>query len=470
MHPFVVRDSTRHGGRAEMEPEIIADVVRSRVGDRTFQHWFEDRTVFSIENDCLRVAVASPFLMTWMQKQLRTPLQEAATEILGNSGWFDLYVDASIATPRPEKSNEIIVVPEPDADAAPIIQAQRKFSKLEDFVTGECNQLAFVAAKQIAGSPGQKYNPFFVHGPSGAGKTHLLEGMYCDIRRQFPDAQVLYLTSEAFMNYFTQAMRERAMPGFRQRFRNVDVLILDDIGFFDDKKGTQEELLHTVTQLQSHGRQVIVSANCHPRMLTNLRPELATRFMAGLVCRLETPGEQVRNEFTERKARQYSAEFTADALAFVARRFGSSLREIEGALNCLETHFAATRERITLTVARRVLSALERDYQKIISITDIEATITKTFGVTVKELRSSTRARRVSRPRMLAMYLARLHTQAAYQEIGHHFGNRNHSTVISAERKVKAWMEEGTEIRVASQVWAARDLVTMLEDRLQAAS
>lgn len=459
----------RHGGRAEMEPEIIADVVRSRVGDRTFQHWFEDRTVFSIENDCLRVAVASPFLMTWMQKQLRTPLQEAATEILGNSGWFDLYVDASIATPRPEKSNEIIVVPEPDADAAPIIQAQRKFSKLEDFVTGECNQLAFVAAKQIASSPGQKYNPFFVHGPSGAGKTHLLEGMYCDIRRQFPDAQVLYLTSEAFMNYFTQAMRERAMPGFRQRFRNVDVLILDDIGFFDDKKGTQEELLHTVTQLQSHGRQVIVSANCHPRMLTNLRPELATRFMAGLVCRLETPGEQVRNEFTERKARQYSAEFTADALAFVARRFGSSLREIEGALNCLETHFAATRERITLTVARRVLSALERDYQKIISITDIEATITKTFGVTVKELRSSTRARRVSRPRMLAMYLARLHTQAAYQEIGHHFGNRNHSTVISAERKVKAWMEEGTEIRVASQVWAARDLVTMLEDRLQAA-
>ena len=420
----------RHGGRAEMEPEIIADVVRSRVGDRTFQHWFEDRTVFSIENDCLRVAVASPFLMTWMQKQLRTPLQEAATEILGNSGWFDLYVDASIATPRPEKSNEIIVVPEPDADAAPIIQAQRKFSKLEDFVTGECNQLAFVAAKQIASSPGQKYNPFFVHGPSGAGKTHLLEGMYCDIRRQFPDAQVLYLTSEAFMNYFTQAMRERAMPGFRQRFRNVDVLILDDIGFFDDKKGTQEELLHTVTQLQSHGRQVIVSANCHPRMLTNLRPELATRFMAGLVCRLETPGEQVRNEFTERKARQYSAEFTADALAFVARRFGSSLREIEGALNCLETHFAATRERITLTVARRVLSALERDYQKIISITDIEATITKTFGVTVKELRSSTRARRVSRPRMLAMYLARLHTQAAYQEIGHHFGNRNHSTCL----------------------------------------
>lgn len=467
MHPFDVRDSMRQG-RAEMEPEVIADIVRSRVGDRTFQHWFEDRTVFSIENDCIRIAVASPFLMTWMQKQLRKPLQEAATEILGNSGWFDLYVDASIVSARPEKSADVIVPAEPQTNTAPVIQAQRKFAKLEEFVTGECNQLAFVAAKQIAQSPGQKYNPFFVHGAAGSGKTHLLEGMYCDIRRQFPDSQVLYLTSEAFMNYFTQAMRERAMPGFRQRFRNVDVLILDDIGFFDDKRGTQEELLHTVTQLQSHGRQVIVSANCHPRLLSNLRPELATRFMAGLVCRLEAPSEQVRLEFTERKARQYSAEFTADALAFLAQRGGDSLREIEGALNCLETHFAATRERITLTVARRVLSALERDYQKIISITDIETTITTTFGVTVKELRSSTRARRVSRPRMLAMYLARLHTQAAYQEIGHHFGNRNHSTVISAERRVKDWIEDGTEIRVASQVWSAGDLVNMLEDRLQA--
>lgn len=459
----------RQGGRAEMEPEIIADVIRSRVGDRTFQHWFEDRTVFSIENDCLRVAVASPFLMTWMQKQLRVPLQEAASEILGNSAWFDLFVDANIAAPRPTAQATTAAVPEPaQTDIPSAIPTQRKFAKLENFVTGECNQLAFVASKQIAASPGQKYNPFFVHGSAGTGKTHLLEGIYCDIRRQFPDSKVLYLTSEAFMNYFTQAQRERTMPGFRQRFRNVDVLMLDDIDFFDAKKGTQEELLHTITQLQSHGRQVVVSAHCHPRMLTNLRDELTTRFMAGLVCRLESPCESVRHEFTERKAKQYSAEFTADALSFVAKRFGNSVREIEGALNCLETHFAATRDRITLTVARNVLGALERDYQRIISITDIERTITKAFGVTVKELRSSSRERRISRPRMLAMYLARLHTQAAYQEIGRHFGNRNHSTVIAAERKVTGWIKDGTELRVASQLLPARELVSMLEDRLQA--
>ncbi|MFK7817076.1 MAG: chromosomal replication initiator protein DnaA [Planctomycetaceae bacterium] len=473
MQPIVVRDSMRQGGRTEMEPGVIADIVRSRVGDRTFQHWFEGRTTFSVENDCLRISVASPFLVTWMQKQLRVPLQESATEILGPSGWFDLQVDTVLAQQKQKEAKEHTaeITPAINAkrtEASGALSGARRFAKLEDFVTGDSNQLPFVAAKQVAAAPGQKYNPFFVHGSAGTGKSHLLEGIYCDVRRQFPDSQVLYLTSEAFMNYFTQAQRERAMPGFRQRFRNVDVLILDDIDFFDAKRGTQEELLHTITQLQSHGRQVIVSAHCHPRMLTNLRDELTTRFMAGLVCRLETPDESVRLKFAERKARELSGEFTADALKFVAGKFSSSLRELEGAMNCLDTHFAATQERVTLTVARRVLGALERDYQRIVSITDIEKAVAKTFGVTAKELRSSSRERRISRPRMLAMYLARLHTQAAYQEIGRHFGNRNHSTVMSAERKVKGWIEDGTELRLASQVWNASDLVSMLEDRLLA--
>ena len=161
MHPFVVRDSMRHGGRAEMEPEIIADVVRSRVGDRTFQHWFEDRTVFSIENDCLRVAVASPFLMTWMQKQLRTPLQEAATEILGNSGWFDLYVDASIATPRPEKSNEIIVVPEPDADAAPNHSGSAKVLQTGRLRHGRMQSVGVCRRKANRRQPRPEVQPVF---------------------------------------------------------------------------------------------------------------------------------------------------------------------------------------------------------------------------------------------------------------------------------------------------------------------
>lgn len=463
----------RQGGSAEDDAEVIDEIVRASVGDRTFQHWFEGRTEFSVDGDVLNVAVASPFLMTWMQKQLRQPLQDAAVRMLGPSARFELTVDATVLAERGEgapsaSASSTLPTAKTDKRETPSILRHRRFAKLEQFVTGESNRLAFVAAQQISANPGQRYNPLFVHGPAGTGKTHVLEGIYCEVRRRYPDSQVLYLTSEAFMNYFTQAQRERTMPSFRQRFRNVDVLLLDDIDFFDSKRGTQEELLHTITQLQNHGRQVIVSADRHPKMLTNLRDELSTRFTAGLVCRLETPDEEVRSQFTERKARELSGEFTADAMAFVSRRFKSSLREIEGALNCLDTHYAATQERITITVARRVLGVLERDYRRIISIADIEGTIGKTFGVSAKELRSSSRERRISRPRMLAMYLARRHTEAAYQEIGRHFGNRNHSTVISAERKVQGWIEEGTEIRSATGVWRADELLGMLEDQLQA--
>ncbi len=464
----------QQGGSAQIEPEAIEDVVRSSVGERTFQHWFEGRTAYRVEAEVLTIAVASPFLLQWMQGRLRAPLNDAAVRLLGPAGRCELEVDRAIS---PTTAEVAVAGPLPIAGSTATaataeseppsgILRHRRFASLDDFITGDSNQLAFVAARQIAANPGRKYNPFFVHGPAGTGKTHLLEGIYREVRRLFPDSQVLYLTAEAFINYFVAAQRERAMPGFRQRFRNVDVLLLDDIDFLDSKRGTQEELLHTLTQLQSHGRQVVVSADCHPRMLSNLRDELTTRFTAGLVCRLEAPDASLRQEFVTRKAVSLPAEFTRDALAFVARKFKSNLRELGGALNSLDTHFSATGERITLTVARRVLGALEREYQRIVSISDIETAVGATFGVTTRELRSNSRERRISRPRMLAMFLARRHTQAAYQEIGRHFGNRNHSTVISAERKVREWIEGGSELRVASQTWRADELVDMLEEKL----
>lgn len=467
MQPIVAGVSMRSGGSAPEDSTDIAELIRNHVGERTYQHWFDGRTSFSVADEVLRIAVASPFLVTWMQKQLREPLALAASALLGPSGRFELFVDSAI-TPEPDTATNVVQVSTEPTTEAPVITRHRRFSTMDELVVGESNQLAAVAAREIAANPGQKYNPLFVHGPAGTGKTHLLEAIYCEVRKRFPDSQVLYLTAEAFINYFTQAQRERTMPSFRQRFRNVDVLLVDDIDFFDAKRGTQEELLHTMTQLQSHGRQVVVSADRHPRMLGNLRDELTTRFQAGLVCRLEAPDERVREEFVRRKAQQLGAEFTSDALAFVARRFRTNVREIEGALNSLDTHHAATQERISLTVARRVLGQLERDYQRIVSVTDIENTVGTMFGVSSREMRSASRQRRISQPRMLAMYLTRRHTHAAYQEIGRYFGNRNHSTVMSAERKVQGWIEHQAEIRVVSRVWRADELVETLEEKLAA--
>lgn len=185
MQPIVAGDSMRQGGRAEITPEHIASVVRSQVGDRTFRHWFEGRTQFSVDRDVVRIAVASPFLMTWMQKQLREPLYEAAVGLLGPAGRFELHVDAAIAPAPTAEAKAQTNLPASDAaeTGAPAILRHRRFASLDEFVSGESNQLALVAAQQISANPGQKYNPLFVHGPAGTGKTHLLEGIYREVRR-----------------------------------------------------------------------------------------------------------------------------------------------------------------------------------------------------------------------------------------------------------------------------------------------
>ena len=293
-----------------------------------------------------------------------------------------------------------------------------------------------------------------------------MEGIYQQIRRLYPALQVTFLTAESFTNFFTQALREHSLPSFRQKFRNIDVLLIDDIDFLDAKKVTQEEFLHTLKQLESHGRQVVMTSDRHPRLLTKLSEELTSRFVAGLVCRIEPPDFETRREIVGRLAERLPADFTVEALTFVARRFRHSVRELVGALNCLQNWYSLSQKRIGVTVARKVLSELERDCIRIVGLSDIEKAVCTMFGLKSDELKSSRRTLRVAQPRMLAMFLARKHTRAAYSEIGDYFGGRNHSTVISAERKVRGWLDEDGEIRAAGTSWSVSEVVESLEQTL----
>jgi len=252
--------------------------------------------------------------MSWIQKQFRPAIVGAAQATLGPSARVRFEVDARVAlassaspdaTPRSESketaappATQAMHVLQPGAshatNAAPAPRSGRRFLDLCDFVAGISNEIALTAAMQVAQAPGQKVNPLYIYGPVGTGKTHLLEGIYRQTRRNFPALQVVYLTAEAFANYFTQALREHSLPGFRTRFRTVDVLIVDDIDFLDGKKGIQEEFLHTFKQLESLGRQIVVAGDRHPRLFAKSSEELKTRFLSGLVCRVEAPDAETR--------------------------------------------------------------------------------------------------------------------------------------------------------------------------------
>jgi chromosomal replication initiator protein len=258
------------------------------------------------------------------------------------------------------------------------------------------------------------------------------------------------------------------MPAFRNRFRTVDVLLVDDVDFLDAKRGVQEEFLHTWQQLESHGKLVVACGDRHPRLMTKISDELKTRFLSGMVCRLEPPDLETREQIAICKARSLPGEFSPEALKYAARRFSNNVRELEGALHCLQVYHRMTGQRVGASAARQVLADLERDCLRVVRMADIERVVCDVFGIESVDLKSARRARSVCEPRMLAMYLARRHTRAAYSEIGAFFGGRNHATVISADRKVGAWLAQNAQVKIASQTWRLVDVISTIEQQLQA--
>jgi chromosomal replication initiator protein len=464
---------------AEGEAVRIDALLREQLGEKSYKHCFAGVTQFQVAGDEVILGVGSPFLMSWMQKEFRAIIAEVARGVLGPSARVRFEVDGQLALNlTTEQSAEPKPAPAdtensqtPNSASSPKdanYRPGRQFSRLEDFVAGENVSLAMTAVQEICLSPGQHYNPLYLHGGVGLGKTHLLEGIHRAMRQRFASMRVLYLTAEAFTNYFTEALREKTLPSFRQRFRNVNVLLVDDLDFLESKRGIQEEFLHTYKQLESRGGQLVLTANRHPRLMPNLSDELMTRCLSGLVCRLEPPDQSSRLKIAAAHAARLKADLGEDILEFAANRFSRNVRELQGAINTLATFGRMIKRRVSVSAARRVLADLERDCTRIVRMADVEHTVCQFFGITPQDLKSARRIRTLTQPRMLAMFLIRKHTQAAYQEIGQFFGGRNHATVISAEKKVLGWLSAKTPLKIASESWPIEEVLEALERQLQA--
>jgi chromosomal replication initiator protein len=477
--------------------------LRDDIGEQNFQHWFHKRTRFDVSGDRFVVHVANPFILNWLLRRFRSALNRAAQVVLGLSASCQLEVDASLLseaataaksetdgleTSRGDQKRDSAASVAADSSSTrkrtntaaqqpsefdrpgslTLPNNRRRFRSFESFVSGECNDLAALAARQVSTSPGERYNPLFIHGGTGTGKTHLLEAIYTEARRQHPTKNVMYLTSEAFTNYFTSALTSRAVPSFRQRFRNVDMLLIDNIEFLDNKRATQEEFLHTIVQVIEHGGQVVVSSDRHPRMLTKHREELTTRFVSGLVCRIEAPDETTRHKLVRSMVVGTKAVFSDDALDYIVRRCRHSTREIQGAINQLEGQFSLNGRRISLAVAREVLGGMAEECRRLVRISDVERIVCEAFGVTAADLRSASRRKAIALPRAVAMFLSRRMTKSAYREIGMYFGGRDHSTVVAAERKVTDLVTRGEALDLPTSCPGRTfgELIDELEQRL----
>ena len=461
-------------GAGGLEARLRAAVAQ-RLGDARYGLWFGEgvRLGFDAGGGALEVGVPNAFFREWIEGHFADNLIEAGESVAGRSLRLTFQIDdeaepriGHIVEPtrpggRPQKTVKMPkpapAGPGPFAPPSPTIQPLpptdrprmsaatthvRPSRRLDDFVTGSCNRLGHAAAGEMVQALGATFNPLLIHSGIGLGKTHLIEGVGHALRARRPGARLIHVTAEAFTNSFLDALRTGNLPSFRARFRGAEALLVDDVHFIAAKRATQDEFLHTFNALIADGVPVVLAADRHPRQIARLTEELATRFLGGMVVKLEAPDKATRRAILQAKAAARGVDVPGAVLDYIAEHLRASVRELEGALHSLIAHAVLSGKRLDLNLARAALRDTIRHTAAAVGLKDVERAVCQLFQIEPDALKSDSRARVTSHPRMLAMYLGRKHTGAAYSEIGRFFGGRNHSTVISAEKKVIGWIKD----------------------------
>jgi chromosomal replication initiator protein len=348
----------------------------------------------------------------------------------------------------------------------PPTRRPRHWRKLTDFVVGPCNRVAHASALSIIEAPGQGPNLLVLHGPVGTGKSHLLEGTYVGLRKAHPDWRIRFTTAEEFTNRFVQAMRLGKLGAFRHHFRECEALLLDDLQFLTGKRATQEEFLHTFDALQTGGGQLVLTCDCHPRLADELTPELCDRLLGGAVWGLAPPDADTRLTLLRALAARGEPSVSEEIVRFLASQLHGNVRELQGALQGLRHYARVSGRIIDLELARQVLGDLLCHVVRTWQLPDIDRAVCAALRLEPGSLQSKDRGWTITHPRMLAIYLARKHTAAAYSEIGRYFGGRNHSTAVAAEKKVRRWLEVDDGLIVGDRRLRAREVLETVERTL----
>lgn len=418
------------------------------------RHWFEELEPMDLAGGVMRIRTSNPVQRSYLQRQCLEPFTEAAQAATGALITVH-FMQSSSATPPPAAPQRVSATPRP-ARAAPddaldedlILSPDYTF---DNFVTGPGNRLSCAAASAVAGQPGMAYNPLFIHGGVGLGKTHLLQAVCHTMLLNRPDARICYLSCDALMNRFLEAVQGGSMHQFRHRYRHLDLLVIDDIHFLANRERTQEEFFHTFNTLHHTRGQIILSSDSPPDEIPQLEERLVSRFKWGLVTRVDKPCYETRVAILHAKARLRGVRLPDDVACQIASEIDANIRELEGAITKLQSLAMLRQVPIDLSLAHEALGDEQGPVTAPqLSIQTIIDAVTGFYGVKLAELQSKRRHRSITLPRQICMYLARKRTRYSLEEIGGYFGGRDHTTVMHAIRIVEERIENDHE--VAAQV------------------
>jgi chromosomal replication initiator protein len=429
--------------------------LRSEFGEAAFRNWLKKLTLSGQRGPDIYLSVPTRFIRDWIGSHYADRLSTLwkaenaairAVEVVVDSHAANGGAEADAAAPVAREGSPAPVsvdgVGRVEAGGADSLRNSLTASldprfTFEDFVVGKSNELAYAAAFRVADSKTVPFNPLFLYGGVGLGKTHLMHAIAWHIRKKSPDRRVIYLSAEKFMYQFVRALRDKNTMAFKEQFRSVDVLMIDDVQFIAGKDSTQEEFFHTFNALVDQNRQVVISADKSPSDLEGMEERMKSRLGWGLVADIHPTTYELRLGILQAKAEKIRHEIPGKVLEFLAHKITSNVRELEGALNRIAAHAQLVGRPSTLETTQEVLHDLLRANDRRVTIEEIQKRVAEHFNIKVSDMHSARRSRAVARPRQVAMYLAKQLTPRSLPEIGRKFGGRDHTTVMHAVRKVE---------------------------------
>ena len=447
---------------AESLWDAIALRLRQSVSEPTYDTWFAYAEPQSLTEKTLVVTVPNDFTRDWIESHFHSYVSSAAREAVGRDIGVSFTVAERAVAPRPSRATPPPQTRERESDLGfregPEVELNPKYT-FDLFVIGSSNRFAHAAALAVAEAPAQAYNPLFIYGGTGLGKTHLLQAIGHYVRQHSRRLTMRYVTSETFMNDFIDSLRDKRIEGFKRRYRNYDVLLIDDIQFFEGKERIQEEFFHTFNSLYEGGAQIIISSDRPPREIATLEERLRSRFEWGLLTDIQPPDLETRIAILRKKVNTERIAVTdPEVLTFIAGRVSSNIRELEGALTRVVAFSSLTDRSMTVDLAEHVLKDVfpQGSAAPEVTIPRIQEAVSERFGVTLDELVSPRRSQAVAYPRQVAMYLSRELTDSSLPKIGKEFGGRDHTTVIHATSKITRLIREDRSVYNLVQELTAR--------------
>lgn len=427
--------------------EKTLEMLRQDLSKTVYEAWFESLKATSIDEkqNILHVETDNEFIYNTIEDRYKPLLQGAVEYIFQNQYNVALELAETKPSPKPESVDGSSA----DNDLVEEYYLNPRFN-FDSFVVGPNNEFAYSAALAVAESPAKQYNPLFLYGGSGLGKTHLMHAIGHYILNNFDNKKILYVSSEMFTNELINALRDKEIGSFKKKYRNIDVLLIDDIQFIEGKDRTQEEFFHTFNALYDRNKQIIISSDRPPQKLTSLDERLTSRFLWSVSADIQPPDYETRVAILMNKATAENIEITEDVkdvISLIAEKIKMNVRELEGAFTRIISFSTLLKKPINTVLAKEILKDMISSSEMKISINGIKKTVSKYYGISIKDMDSAKRNRNISFPRQIAMYLSKELTDNSLPKIGEAFGGRDHTTVLHAHKKIAGEMTENESLK-----------------------